>query len=409
MADALLDRFLRYVKVDTMSDEALAETNHPSTEIQWNLLRLLDTELAAMGVTDREMDEHGILIARIPANTTKKVPTIGLMAHVDTADDCQGNGVKPRVIPSYDGKDILLNKTVTLKVSDNPELPKYVGQTLIVTDGTTLLGSDDKAGVAEIMTVADRLLHDPSCIHGPVELYFTSDEETGCGMDHFPYDKIHCDYCYTVDGGERYCIETECFNAAVVRLDIHGVSYHLGAGRGRLINAVKVAGMIIDALPQAESPEATDGRFGYYCPLEVSGALAEVKLNVVLRDFDLKNLEKRIQVVKGIAGAMESAYGCTIDVVVKHQYYNMVEEANKHPAVVQSIWQAGKELGMPLFENLIRGGTDGARMANERHIPCPNLFTGGHNLHSVYEWAALPAMEDSVKLVSRIIEIGARG
>jgi len=391
-----------------MSDEELAETRHPSTDNQWDLLRMLDGELAAMGVSDREMDGHGILIARIPGNVKGNVPTIGLMAHVDTAHDCEGNGVKPRVIHTYDGKDIQLNDDVVLKVSDNPELAGYMGQTIVVTDGTTLLGSDDKAGVAEIMTVADKLVHDPSCAHGPVELYFTSDEETGCGMDKFPYEKIHCDYCYTIDGGERYCVEIECFNAAVLRLDIHGVSYHLGAGRGRLVNAVKVASQIVDALPQAESPEATDGRFGYYCPLEISGALAEVKLNIYLRDFDLPVLEKRIAVVESLVKTMERTYGCTIDVTVKHQYYNMVEEARKHPKVLQSMYQAGKELGMPLHESLIRGGTDGARMANERHIPSPNLFTGGHNLHSIYEWAALPAMEDSVKLITRILEIGAR-
>jgi len=408
MANALLDRFLRYAKVDTMSNEELAETRHPSTDIQWNLLNMLDKELSEMGIVDREMDEHGILIARIPGNAKVKTPTIGLMAHVDTAHDCEGNGVKPRIITEYDGKDIPLNDTIILKVSDNPELRQYIGQTLIVSDGTTLLGSDDKAGVAEIMTVADRLVHDPTCIHGPVELYFTADEETGCGMDAFPYDKIHCDYCYTIDGGERYCVEIECFNAAVARLDIHGVSYHLGAGRGRLVNAVKVASAIVEALPQAESPEATDERYGYYCPLEINGALLEVKLNLYLRDFDLPSLEKRINVVQALAKTMELTYGCTIDVVVKHQYYNMVQEARKQPKVLDSIYQAGKELGMPLHESLIRGGTDGARMANERHIPCPNIFTGGHNLHSVCEWAALPAMEDSVRLITRILEIGAR-
>jgi len=410
LAQDVLDRFLRYAVVDTMSNESLAETRHPSTDSQWDLLHLLEKELKEeLKIKDVELDGNGILIARIPSNVQKSCQTIGLMAHVDTADDVMGNSVKPRVIDSYEGGDVKLNDKCTLLEKDNPQLSQYKGQTIIVTDGNTLLGSDDKAGVAEIMAAAKLMVTDPDFKHGPVELYFTADEETGCGMDKFPYDKIKCDYCYTIDGGDRYCIEAECFNAAVARLTFHGISYHTGSGRGRIINAVTLVSAFVTALPQAESPEATDGRYGFYCPLEITGALAETHLNILLRDFDLPKLNHRIEVVKSLARTLEQVYpGARIDVEIKNQYYNMIEEARKKPEALASVYQAGKELGMPLYESLIRGGTDGSRMANERHIPCPNLFTGGHNLHSVYEWAALPAMEDSARLISCIIALGAK-
>lgn len=408
---ALLDRFLRYAKVDTQSNEANAEEGrHPSMDCEWDLLKLLENELKDMGVRETELDEHGILIGRIPASKGKEdAPCIGLMAHVDTASDVKGNGVKPQVIEGYDGGDITLPSGLVISAKDNPELAQYKGSTLVTSDGSTLLGADDKAGVAEIMTVVDRLLHDPSIQHGAVEVYFTSDEETGMGMDCFPYGKVHCDYCYTLDGGTRYEIEQECFTAAGVKLVIHGVSYHTGSARGRLVNSVTVASRILSSLPQSESPEATDGRYGFYVPITISGSISDTTISFLIRDFKSDEVQRRIDVLSSLAKAMEAAYpGCKIDVVVKRQYYNMVEVAREKPLVLDAIWQAGKELGMPLRESLIRGGTDGARMAHDANIPCPNLFTGGHNFHSCYEWAALDAMEDSVALVTRILEIGAR-
>ncbi len=411
LAEDILRRFVRYAEVDTQSDQLEAEKGkHPSTDIQWNLLRMLEKELHELGVENVELDAHGVLIGRIPASPgLEGKPTIGLMAHVDTASDVAGNGVKPQIVESYDGGDIILKNGLVIKASENKQLSQYKGCTLVTSDGTTLLGSDDKAGVAEIMSVVALLFSAPSILHGPVEVYFTTDEETGMGMDLFPYEKIHCDFCYTVDGGDRYAIEKECFSAAGVKLHIHGVSYHTGSARGRMVNAVTVAGRILSLLPQAESPEATDGRFGFYAPMKIEGSLAECTLSFLLRDFKNEEIERRIGVMETLAKAMEAAYpGCKIEVEVKHQYYNMVEEAKKKPLVLDCIWQAGKELGMPLYPSLIRGGTDGARMAHEHHIPCPNLFTGGHNLHSVYEWAALPAMVDSARLIVRILEVGAR-
>jgi len=348
-----------------------------------------------------------VVIARIPSNLDYEVPTIGFMAHVDAADDVPGNGVRSRVIEAYDGSDIPLNKEYTIRVDDNEELAQYKNETLIVTDGTTLLGSDDKAGVAAIMAVAKDLRDDPSIKHGPLELIFTSDEETGAGMDTFPYDKINCAYCYTIDGGKRFEIESECFNAATVNVHFSGVSYHLGAARGRLVNALTMAAFFINALPQAESPEATDGRYGYYCAHTISGTATEVDLTVYLRDFDLAILNHRIDALKLLAQTSEALYPQgKVRVDAKHVYYNMAMVAKEKPIAMNNLREAGRRLGMDLQEALIRGGTDGARMANEHKIPCPNIFTGGHNLHSRFEWAALSAMEDSANLVKEIIKVG---
>ncbi len=390
-----------------MSDDTVVATKSPSTDGQWDLLNLLVDELRQMGHTDIHIDTKGVVIARIASNLDYEVPTIGFMAHVDTADDVPGNGVKPRVIEAYDGSDIPLNNEYTINVEDNQELVQYKGETLIVTDGTTLLGSDDKAGVAVIMAVAQAINDDPSFKHGPLELIFTSDEETGSGMDTFPYDKIDCAYCYTIDGGKRFEIESECFNAATVNVHFSGVSYHLGAARGRLVNALTMAAFFINALPQAESPEATDGRYGYYCAHTISGTATEVDLTIYLRDFDLAILNGRIEALKLLAKSAEALYPQgKVSVEAKHVYYNMALVAQEKPIAMDNLREAGRRLGMHLQEALIRGGTDGARMANEHKIPCPNIFTGGHNLHSRFEWAALPAMVDSATLVKEIIKVG---
>ncbi len=406
-AEDILQRFLRYVAIDTMSDDTVVATKTPSTDGQWDLLNLLVSELTQMGHTDILVDDHGVVIARIPSNLDYEVPTIGFMAHVDTADDVPGNGVKSRVIEGYDGSDIPLNEEYTIMVEDNEELAQYTGETLIVTDGTTLLGSDDKAGVAAIMAVAKELSDDPTSKHGPLELIFTSDEETGAGMDTFPYDKIDCAYCYTIDGGKRFEIESECFNAATVNVHFSGVSYHLGAARGRLVNALTMAAYFINALPQAESPEATDGRYGYYCAHTIKGNATEVDLTVYLRDFDIDILKERIEALKLLAQSAAALYPKgKVSVEAKHVYFNMAMVAQEKPIAMTNLREAGRRLKMDLQEALIRGGTDGARMANEHKIPCPNIFTGGHNLHSRFEWAALSAMEDSANLVKEIIKVG---
>jgi tripeptide aminopeptidase len=406
--DDLKSRFLRYTVVDTMSDEKLAETQHPSSKNQLDLIKILEKELIELNIADVSVGEEGTLVAHIPSNVSG-APCIGLMAHVDTADDVTGNGVKPQVIENYDGKDIPLGSTNrVIKRKENSELDNYIGSTIFTSDGTTLLGADDKAGVSEIMCIAKLLVENPDIKHGEVEIIFTCDEETGCGMDAFPYDRINCDYCYTIDGGTRYEVESECFNACKVSIDFKGVSYHLGAARGKMVNALTMATIFVNNLPQAESPEATDNRFGYYCPLELNATNDEAHLVVYLRDFDLSEIERRENVLQNLAKMVESLYpGGKTTVKIKRQYFNMKEISKKNPKVLESIYEAGRRLNQPLFESPIRGGTDGARMANEKGIPCPNIYTGGHNYHSYYEWCSLDAMEDALKLILEILKIGA--
>lgn len=406
MAQDILDRFLRYVAVDTMSDASKTQEKHPTTDGQWELLHMLDRELGEMGIADTEMSDHGILIARIPGNCGKECPTVALMAHVDTSSAVMGNGVKARVIEKYPGGDVCLNSTCLLTEADNPELREYIGGTIVVTDGTTLLGGDDKAGLAQIMAAARHMVEDPSFSHGPVELYFTPDEEIDCGMNYFPYSRSACTWCYTVDGEKRYLIDTECFTAAAVHVTVEGISYHLGSARGRLVNSVTIAAALISALPQAESPEATDERYGYYCPLNVQGNLEKTALDIYIRDFDRAQVDRRIAMVRQLGTTMETLYpGAKITVEPQYQYFNFVEEGKKDPRALDLVHAAGKVLGMPLEEKLIRGGTDGSWMAEARHIPCINLFTGGYNRHSIFEWTALSAMEDGTRLILKMLEL----
>lgn len=399
----LLERFVRYTAVDTMS---IPSENHPSFDGEWDLLRMLEQELKDFGVKDVVLTDKGILVARIPANT-KGAPTIGFMSHVDTANDVEGNHVKARVIESYDGKDIKLNEKVTLDVESNPELSQYKGTTLIVTDGNTLLGGDDKTGIAEIMTAIKYLQENPEVKHGEIEIYFNADEETGLGMDCFPYDKVKSAVCYTIDGAARYEVQFECWNAATVELRFEGRTVHIGHAKNKLINAIKMANAFIDALPQSESPEATDGRDGFYCPYEIKGTTEEATLTLIIRDFDYDNLLRRIDAVKKMAEAVEALYHGKVEVNEIMGYRNLYEAVKKNPRSREIVFEAGKALGMPLVEIPIRGGTDGAQLSQVLGIPCPNLFTGSHNLHSIYEWAALEAMSDSVELILKIVDLWA--
>ena len=397
--EEVLDRFLRYVQVDTMSDESIADKKHPSTPGQWDLLRMLETELKGLGLKDVVLDEYGYLLARLEA-TDEGLPCIAFCSHVDTADDVDGNHVKPRVIERYDGKDIVLNEQCTIKAAENPELAKYVGSTIITSSGDTLLGCDDKGGVAEIMTAVSHLVKHPEIRHGEIEILFSPDEETGCGMDFFDASRLHAQALYTVDGGTRYEVELECFNAATVKVHFSGVSYHLGAARGRMVNALTMASAFINAIPQAESPEATDGRYGYYCAQNASGNATDMDVTVYLRDFDFDGLQRRIEVLESLGKAIEMLYdGGKVSVDAKISYLNMGEAAKKDPWAVEAIFKAGEALGQPLHTEIIRGGTDGSRIAQMKGIACPNLYTGGHNYHSRFEWAALDAMNDSVALI----------
>lgn len=385
-----------------MSDESIADKKHPSTPGQWDLLRMLEGELKGLGLKDVVLDEYGYLLARLDA-TEQGLPSIAFCSHVDTADDVEGNHVRPRVVENYDGKDIKLNDEYSIVAADNPELARYVGSTIITSSGDTLLGCDDKGGVAEIMTAVSYLVKHPEIKHGEIEILFSPDEETGCGMDFFDASRLNAKALYTVDGGTRYEVELECFNAATVKVHFSGVSYHLGAARGRMVNALTMASAFINAIPQAESPEATDGRYGYYCAQSASGNATDMDVTVYLRDFDYDGLLRRIEVLQSLGKTVELLYaGGKVSVDSKISYLNMGEAAKKDPWAVEAIFKAGKALGQPLHTEIIRGGTDGSRIAQIKGIACPNLYTGGHNYHSRFEWAALDAMNDSVALIIEI-------
>lgn len=398
--ESLKKRFIRYTTFDTMSDSDKAETVRPSTPGQVVLLHELKNELEQMGVKTY-YGEESVLMGKLKGNSSDN--TIGFMAHVDTASDTEGNGVKARVWSNYDGGKIVLEGNTVIDPETDRDLLLYKGCEIITSDGTTLLGSDDKAGVAIIMEMLKYLIEHPEVKRPNIEVYFTPDEETGCGMDKFPYSRMKSSCCYTVDGGREGEVETECFNAATVTINILGFSIHLGDARGRLVNAVTVGAKIIDALPQCESPEATDGRYGYYCPLVFNGSGNEAKLQVFIRDFDSDNFERRIKKVESISRAVAELYGAEVDVKTKVSYRNMNSVNRSNPSSVDAVYKAAEKLSIKIEEAIIRGGTDGARLA-ETGVAAPNLFTGGHNLHSNSEWICLDAMTRSTNLCLGIVE-----
>ena len=398
--DSVRDRFIRYTTYDTMSDGELCGKKRPTTPGQEELLLQLKKELEELGL-ETYYGEEKVVQGKLKGNT--KGTTIGFMAHVDTADDCNGNGVKAKVWSNYDGGVIELEDGVVLDPEKDKDLLLYKGKEIITSDGTSLLGSDDKAGVAIIMEALKYLVEHPEVKRPDIEVYFTPDEETGSGMDMFPYDRLKSKCCYTVDGEAEGEVELECFNAATVEILLKGVSIHLGSARGTMVNAVTMASHIVTSLPQAESPEATDGRYGYYCPLVLEGTATEAKLSVFIRDFDMEKFQHRIESVEKIVAAVEALYGGEIKANVSVSYHNMAEANKKNPGAIEAVYYASQKLGLAIREEIIRGGTDGARLA-ETGVACPNLYTGGHNLHSLKEWIAVDAMSNSINLCLGIID-----
>jgi tripeptide aminopeptidase len=329
------------------------------------------------------------------------------MAHIDTASDVSGANVKPRLIEGYDGKAILLGGDLVLDPSDNPELADHVGDSIIVTDGSTLLGADDKAGLSEIMTMAAWLLAHPEIRHGPIELLFTPDEETGKGMNLFPLGKLRSKACYTLDAGRGGEIEAECFNAWAVKAEFKGKAIHIGAARGKFANAVAMAGSFIAMLPRSEAPESTDGRFGYYCPIEMSGGLETAAVEVYLRDFSREGMESRIAALRSIARAVEAQFPLgTVLLTETQQYLNMREKLDQRPEVLERVMEAARRAGAEPFIKPIRGGTDGSRLT-EMGVPTPNVFTGGYNYHSRYEWASVAEMALAVDTLLELVKLWA--
>ncbi len=399
----VVERFLEYVKIDTRSDDH--GTTKPSTENQWDLLNLLLKELTDLGIDDTQINDDGFIISRIPSTMKdgKNPPTIGFMAHVDTSPDMPGNDIKPQIIKDYDGKDIKLNDEYTLSVEENPHLLDYVGKTVITTDGTTLLGADDKAGVAEIMTMANYYMNHPEIEHGELEIVFTADEETGHGMDDFPLEKLNSRCCYTMDGGRLGEIEFECFNAYRVDVTFTGVMIHPGAARGRMINAMTMATRYLGMLPQSESPETTAERDGYYYPNEIHGDAETCRLQINLRDFDSEGMQRRIAVLESIGETIAASFGGgSVKQEVTKQYINMSEYVQKDPLVMEKLIDVIDELAIEPVMKPIRGGTDGARLS-EMGIPAPNIFGGGMNFHSRFEWVAVSGMVAAVTVIERLV------
>ena len=403
--EAIKNRFLRYVSYDTMSDPSLAGVQRPTTDGQSVLQKELIREMDALGLKTY-LGEEKVAMGTLEGNAPG-IP-VAFMAHVDTADDVPGNGVRPRVISSYDGSVITLENGVVIDPADEPDLLRYTGSEIITSDGTTLLGSDDKAGIAIIMTLLEHLHDHPEIPHPLIEVFFTPDEETGTGMDMFPYDRMVSKRCYTIDGSSEGEIEAECFNAASLHIIVEGDAVHPGSGRGRIHNAAVAASSLVASLPSSESPEATDGRFGYYGVESISGNMTRAEISLFLRDFDFAGLERRIGAVEAAARGVELLHSVRISISSCVQYRNMKEANDLHPEAMDAVRIAAERTGIAISEKSIRGGTDGARLA-EKGIPCPNIFTGGHSLHSLSEWVAVLAMGSSADLLLAIVEEGVEG
>ena len=406
----VVDKFLKYVTIDTQSDED--STTSPSTEKQKDLARLLVGELKEMGASDVRMDEeYGYVYATIPSTLKeggKEVPVIGFIAHMDTSPAVSGKDVKPRIVENYDGKDIVLNQelNIILPVEENPELLEYEGKKLIVTDGTTLLGADDKAGVAEIMTMAQTLLAHPEKEHGTIRIAFTPDEEVGRGVDHFDVEGFQGDYAYTVDGGALGELEYESFNAAGARLHVNGYSVHPGSAKNKMLNAILLAQEFQSLLPVFETPAATEGYEGFYHADRMTGTVESAQADYIIRDHSRELFEKKKAYFRETADFLNKKYGKEIFTVeMQDSYYNMKEKIYPENAhLIDTAVKAMEEAGVTPLIAPIRGGTDGSRLSF-MGLPCPNLCTGGMNYHGRYEYVCIESMEKCVEIILNIISL----
>ncbi len=407
--DSLLDRFCRYVRFDTQADEAA--TTYPSSAGQLELGRLLARELEEMGLQDVVHNQYGIVTATIPATQKRKAPTVAWIAHVDTSPETSGKNVKPTVHRNYRGGDIVLpgDRTKVIKVRDNPELEGLVGQTIITTDGTTLLGADDKAGVAVIMQAAENLIKKSELMHGPIRVCFTCDEEIGKGVDHLDLQQLGARVGYTLDGGGRGEIDGETFSADLAVVTVKGVNIHPSIGKGKMVNAIRLAGMLLARLPrQTLSPETTADREGFLHPYRIEGGVAEVTMRILLRDFDTPRLEDYAALLKGIARNLLTEFPqAQIDVKVTPQYRNMADGLKKEPRAVEFAQEAMRRCGLEPKVTRVRGGTDGSRLT-ELGLPTPNLSCGEHNPHSPLEWTCLEEMAMSVRVLEELAQVWGR-
>ncbi len=403
----LKERFLKYVAINTRSDEN-SET-FPSTAVQWDLLNALVEEMKLLGLEDVTIDKYGYAMGTIPATPGKEsAPVIGFLAHVDTAPDMSGENVRPRIIENYDGKDIVLNNALTMRVADFPELSRFVGHTLIHTDGTTLLGADDKAGVAEIMTAAEYLMAHPEIEHGKIRIGFTPDEEIGRGVDFFDVKAFGADFAYTMDGGYEGELEYENFNAASAKIAIQGRNVHPGYAKNKMINAIEVACELNSLVPAVERPQYTEGYEGFYHCVGFNGTVENATISYIIRDHDAELFEQKKRWMYDIVGMLNNKYGQgVLTLTLKDQYYNMRKMVEPHPQVIDNALAAMREADVEPIVRPIRGGTDGARLSF-MGLPCPNIFAGGMNFHGKFEYCSLNSMEKAVKVIINLAKIWAK-
>ena len=400
--ETVTDKFLRYVSYETTSDEN--STTHPSNLLELELSRQLVAEMQAIGIADASLDENGYVMGTIPSNLDHEVPVLGFIAHVDTSPDASGKDIKPQIIRDYDGKDIPLKGVpgLALRVADFPELLDYKGQTLITTDGTTLLGADDKAGVAEIMYVAEYLMKHPEVKHGTIKIGFTPDEEIGCGVDFFDVEKFGADYAYTMDGGAVGELEYENFNAAGVKIRIQGCNIHPGSAKDKMVNAMLVGIELAGLLPVAQRPEYTSGYEGFFHLTGFSGTVEEATMSYIIRDHDMQRFEQKKVLMQEVVTFINKKYGDIVTLDMRDQYYNMREKVEPHYHIIEKAVRAMEMAGVKPKIQPIRGGTDGARLSF-MGLPCPNIFAGGLNFHGKLEFVPVESMEKAVEVIKNLI------
>ncbi|MGJ7045266.1 peptidase T [Thermoanaerobacterium thermosulfurigenes] len=407
--ETAVKRFLRYVKYETTSDENSSKC--PSTEGQMAFAKVLSDELKSIGLEDVSVDENGYVMGTILSNVDEEVPVVGFIAHMDTSPDMSGKNVNPQIIENYDGNDIVLNRdlNVVLSPNDFPELKQYVGKSLITTDGTTLLGADDKAGVAAIITACEYLISHPEIKHGTIKICFTPDEEIGRGADKFDVEKFGADFAYTIDGESIGQLEYENFNAASAKITIHGRNVHPGMAKGKMKNSVLIGVELASMLPLEETPENTEGYEGFYHLTNFDGNVEETHMQYIIRDFDKENFENRKNYLINLISNLNEKYGeNTVEIDLKDQYYNMREIIEKDMRVIDIAVKAMELADVKPNVSPIRGGTDGARLSY-MGLPTPNIFTGGHNFHGRYEYIPTFAIEKAVEVILNIVKLVAEG
>lgn len=402
----LITRFINYTKFDTQSAEDSSTV--PSTlDKQLTFAAYLKAELEQEGLEDVEMDEKGYIYATLPSNVKTEVPVIGFIAHYDTSPDCSGAGIKPRIVRKYDGSDITLSEGIVSSPERFPELLAHVGEDLIVTDGHTLLGADDKAGIAEIVQAMVWLKQHPEVKHGKVRIAFNPDEEIGMGAHHFDVGKFACQWAYTIDGGDLGELEYENFNAAVAKVNLKGVSVHPGYAKGKMVNACLVAMDFASMMPADERPETTEGYQGFFHLVGMTGGVEEARLTYIIRDHDRQHFDNRKRIMERITADLNARYGDgTVTLVISDQYYNMKEKIDPQMHVIDIVLKAMQEVGVPPRVEPIRGGTDGAQLSF-KGLPCPNIFAGGVNFHGPYEFVSCQVMEKAMQTIIKICEITA--